>query len=35
MDVAHAKKAIKLYNQLRLHLSLDFEAPNIAYENAA
>ena len=32
MNVAHAKRAvksaIKLYNEVRLHLSLDFKTPN-------
>ena len=39
MNVKHAKRAaknaIKLYNQVRLHLSLDFKTPNMVYENAA
>lgn len=39
MNVAHAKRAvksaIKLYNQIRLHLSLDFKTPNMVYNNAA
>ena len=39
INVAHAKKAaknaIKLYNQIRLHLSLDFKTPNMVYNNAA
>jgi len=39
MNVNHAKRAvknaIKLYNQVRLHLSLDFKTPNMVYENAA
>ncbi len=38
-NVAHAKRAaknaIKLYNQIRLHLSLDFKTPNMVYNNAA
>ncbi|PHR71889.1 MAG: hypothetical protein COA67_05730 [Lutibacter sp.] len=36
MNVAHAKRAtknaIKLYNQIRLHLSLDFKTPNMVYK---
>ncbi len=39
MNVKHAKRAaknaIKLYNQVRLHLSLNFKTPNMVYENAA
>ena len=35
MNVAHAKRAaknaIKLYNEIRLHLSLDFKTPNMVY----
>ncbi len=38
-NTAHAKRAvksaIKLYNEIRLHLSLDFKTPNIVYNNAA
>lgn len=38
-NVAHAKRAtknaIKLYNDLRLHLSLNFNTPNAVYKNAA
>jgi len=29
------KNAINLYNELRLHLSLDFKTPNMVYNNAA
>ncbi len=29
------KNAIKLYNGVRLHLSLDFKTPNMVYNNAA
>ena len=36
-DVKHAqratKNAIKLYNELRLHLSLDYKTPNMVYKN--
>ena len=39
MNVTHAKRAaknvIKLYNGVRLHLSLDFKTPNMVYNNAA
>ncbi len=39
MNVAHAKRAAKnainLYNEIRLHLSLDFKTPNMLYNNAA
>ena len=39
MNVAHAKRAaknaIKLYNQIRLHLSLDFKTPNMVYQLSA
>jgi transposase InsO family protein len=39
MNVTHAKRAaknaIKLYNEVRLHLSLDFKTPNMVYQNAA
>jgi len=38
-DTTHAKKATKnainLYNQIRLHLSLDFKTPNYVHQNAA
>ena len=38
-NVAHAKRAAKnainLYNEIRLHLSLDYKTPNMVYENAA
>ena len=38
-DVAHAKRATKnainLYNEIRLHLSLDFKTPNYVHQNAA
>lgn len=38
-DVAHAKRAtknaIKLYNQIRLHLSLDYRTPNMVYKLTA
>ena len=38
-NTAHAKRAvksaIKLYNEIRLHLSLDFKTPNMVYNNAA
>ena len=38
-NTAHAKRAvksaIKLYNEMRLHLSLDFKTPNMVYNNAA
>ena len=30
-----AKNAIKLYNEIRLHLSLDFKTPNYVHQNAA
>jgi len=29
------KNAINLYNQVRLHLSLDFKTPNMAYKLTA
>ena len=36
INVAHAKRAaknaIKLYNEIRLHLSLDFKTPNMVYK---
>ncbi|TXE16445.1 DDE-type integrase/transposase/recombinase [Psychroserpens burtonensis] len=36
MNVAHAKRAaknaIKLYNEVRLHLSLNFKTPNMVYK---
>jgi len=39
INVAHAKRAtknaIKLYNQIRLHLSLDYKTPNSVYKNVA
>jgi len=39
MDVAHAKRAaknaIKLYNEVRLHLSLNFKTPNMVYKLSA
>ncbi|NQV77270.1 MAG: IS3 family transposase [Lutibacter sp.] len=39
MNVAHAKRAaknaIKLYNEIRLHLSLDFKTPNMVYKLTA
>jgi len=35
-NVNHAKKAtksaIKLYNEVRLHLSLDYKTPNMVYK---
>ncbi len=38
-DLAHAKRAaknaIKLYNEIRLHLSLDYKTPNSVHKNAA
>ncbi len=38
-DVAHAKRATKnainLYNEIRLHLSLDFKTPNMVYLKTA
>jgi len=38
-NVAHAKRAlqnvIKLYNEIRLHLSLDYKTPNYMHQNAA
>ena len=38
-DVTHAKRATKnainLYNQIRLHLSLNFKTPNYVHQNAA
>lgn len=38
-SVAHAKKAaknaIKLYNEIRLHLSLDFKTPDVVYKLSA
>ena len=37
MNVAHAKRAAKnainLYNEIRLHLSLDYKTPNMVYLN--
>ena len=39
MNVAHAKRAaknaIKLYNEVRLHLSLNFKTPNMVYKLTA
>jgi len=39
MDVTHAKRAtknaIKLYNEIRLHLSLDYKTPNMVYKLTA
>ena len=39
INVAHAKRAatnaIKLYNEVRLHLSLDFKTPNMVYKISA
>ena len=39
INVAHAKRAaksaVKLYNEIRLHLSLDYKTPNMVYNNAA
>ena len=39
MSVAHAKRAtknaIKLYNEVRLHLSLDYKTPNMVYKLSA
>ena len=39
MNVAHAKRAaksaIKLYNEIRLHLSLDYKTPNMVYKLSA
>ena len=39
MNEAHAKRAaknpIKLYNEIRLHLSLDFKTPNMLYKLSA
>jgi len=38
-SVTHAKKAAKnainLYNDIRLHLSLDFKTPNMVYKLSA
>lgn len=38
-DVTHAKRAtknaIKLYNEIRLHLSLDYKTPNMVYQLSA
>ena len=34
-SVVHAKKAIKLYNSKRLHLSLDYKKPNYVHQYAA
>ena len=37
--MAHAKRAaknaIKLYNEIRLHVSLDFKTPNMVYKLSA
>ena len=30
-----AKKAINLYNEIRLHLSLDYKTPNMVYLKTA
>ena len=39
MNVAHAKRAaknaIKLYNEIRLHVSLDYKTPNMVYLKTA
>ncbi len=39
INVTHAKRAtknaIKLYNEIRLHLSLDFKTPNMVYKLSA
>jgi len=39
MNVAHAKRATKnainLYNEIRLHLSLDYKTPNMVYKLSA
>ena len=39
MNTSHAKRAaknaIKLYNEIRLHLSLDFKTPNMVYKLTA
>ena len=38
-NVSHAKRAAKnalnLYNELRLHLSLDYKTPNMVYKLSA
>jgi len=38
-NVAHAKraakKAINIYNEIRLHLSLDYKTPNMVYKLTA
>ena len=38
-DMTHAKRvtknAINLYNEIRLHLSLDYKTPNMAYLKSA
>ncbi|WP_317130675.1 integrase core domain-containing protein [Algibacter pacificus] len=38
-NLAHAKRsaknAINLYNQIRLHLSLDYKTPNMVYQLSA
>jgi putative transposase len=39
VNTAHAKRAaknaIKLYNEIRLHISLDFKTPNRVYKLSA
>ena len=39
MNVVHAKRAaksaIKLYNEIRLHFSLDFKTPNYVHQYVA
>ncbi|WP_255411499.1 integrase core domain-containing protein [Lacinutrix sp. Bg11-31] len=39
MNVAHvkraAKNAIKMYNEIKSHLSLDFKTPNMVYQLSA
>jgi putative transposase len=39
LNVAHANRAAKstinLYNEVRLHLSLDFKTPNMVYKLTA
>ncbi|GGG95794.1 hypothetical protein GCM10011416_11830 [Polaribacter pacificus] len=35
-NVAHAKRAAKnLYNEIRLHISLDYNTPNMVYKLSA
>ncbi len=38
-NVAHAKRAAKnainMYNEIRLHLSLDYKTPNMVYKLSA